>query len=147
MNTTATTQSIVQDQPCGLLRRLLIMLYDAFPATAIVFLAGFAVLPLTGDKILLGRNPAYTLYVMMMIYLYFVVCWVRIGQTVGMRAWKVELVTNDGNRAGWRAASVRFAASFLSLAPLGLGYWSCLLRKDRACWHDRISRTRLRRCG
>lgn len=122
------------------------MIYDSLAATAIVFMAGFVVLPFTGEKVLLGRNPAYTLYVIAMIFMYFGVCWVRIGQTLGMRAWKVELVTNDGKRADWRAAGVRFAASFLSLAPLGLGYWACLFRKDRACWHDRISGTRLRRC-
>ncbi len=81
-----------------------------------------------------------------MVFLYLGVCWVMVGKTLGMRTWKVELVTSEGQRVGWRAAIVRYLSAFLSLAPLGLGFWLCLLREDRACWHDRISGTRLRRC-
>lgn len=147
MTTPPESLTAPQDRPCGLMRRLIIMLYDSLPATAIVFLAALAVLPLTGDQVLFGRNIAYTVYVLAMIFLYLGICWVYIGQTLGMRAWKVELVTLDGQRPGWRAAGLRYLSSMLSVAALGMGFWSCLLREDRASWHDRISGTRLRRCG
>lgn len=145
MNTTPKPPTPGDDRPCGLLRRMLIMTYDALPVIALVFIAALAMLPITGDQALFGRNPAYTLYVLTIIYIYFSVCWVKLGQTLGMRTWKVKLVSDDGKPIGWRTASIRFASALLSLLPFGLGYWSSLLRKDRACWHDRISGTRLLR--
>jgi uncharacterized RDD family membrane protein YckC len=121
------------------------MVYDSLPAIGVIFIGGLLVLPLTGDRILLGRNVLYTVYVFFLPFLYFGLCWVRAGQTLGMRAWKVELVMDNGDPPDVRAAALRYLAAYLSLLPLGLGFWLSLRREDRACWHDRISGTRLRR--
>jgi uncharacterized RDD family membrane protein YckC len=131
--------------PCGLLRRGMIMLYDLMPAIAIVFIAAIIALPVTGDRVRLGLDPFYTLYILGAWFLYLGLCWTQSGQTLGMRAWKTEIVDEGGRRPGWRASGVRFVASLLSAAALGLGYWVSLFREDRACWHDRVSHTRLRR--
>lgn len=132
-------------EACGLLRRGLIMLYDLMPAIAIVFLAAVIALPVTGDSVRLGPNPLYTLYIFGAWFLYLGLCWTQSGQTLGMRAWKVEVVDAHGNRPDWRTSAIRFAASLLSALPLGLGFWASLAREDRLCWHDRISHTRLQR--
>ncbi|MEM1411123.1 MAG: RDD family protein [Pseudomonadota bacterium] len=131
--------------PCGLGRRLLIMLYDFLPSLAIVFIAALIALPFTGDIVRLGSSPLYTLYILGAWFLYFGLCWTSSGQTLGMRAWKIEVIDDDGRRPSWGACTLRFATAIVSLLPAGLGYWSALLREDRACWHDRLSGTRLQR--
>ncbi len=141
----APEQSAEPDRPCGLLRRGLIILYDLLPATAIVFIAALIALPLTGDQVRLGRDPLFTVYVLGAWFVYLGLCWTLAGQTLGMRAWKVEIVTAVGQRPGWGRCLGRFLAAGLSLAPLGLGFLLAVLRRDRACWHDRLSGTRLRR--
>ena len=131
--------------PCAQLRRGMIMLYDLLPAIAMVFIAAIIALPVTGDRVRLGLNPFYTVYILGAWFLYLGLCWTQSGQTLGMRAWKTEIVDANGRAPDWRTSGVRFAASLLSAAPLGLGFWSSLFREDRACWHDRISGTRLQR--
>jgi len=123
------------------------MMYDLLPAIAVVFIAATLALPFTPEDTRAGVDPLYTLYVLAAWFAYFGLCWTRAGQTLGLRAWRVEIVTDTGARPGWGAAAVRYGAAFLSTAALGLGFWSSLLREDRACWHDRLSGTRLQRIG
>ena len=132
-------------EPCTLLRRGLVMLYDLMPAIAIVFIAGFVALPFTPAGAQAGYNPLYTVYVLAAWFSYLGLCWTRSGQTLGMRAWRVDLVTVDGSPLTWGRSLLRFLASLGSLSCLGLGFWISLFRKDRACWHDLVSGTRLLR--
>jgi uncharacterized RDD family membrane protein YckC len=132
--------------PCSLGRRLLIMVYDLLPATASVFIAAIVVLPLTGDQVRFGTSPAFTLYIIGAWFLYLGLCWTRAGQTLGMRAWQVEIVDVSGRRPTWRASMVRFGAALLSALLLGMGFWVSAFRQDRSCWHDLLSGTQLRRC-
>lgn len=132
-------------QPCGLVRRLLIMLYDLLPVTAIVFIAALVALPVTGDRVRAGLDPLYTLYLFAAWFGYLGVCWTSAGKTLGMRAWKVEIVSDHGGRPDWTWSLVRFGAGFLSALPLGLGFLAGAVREDGRTWHDRLSRTRLRR--
>ena len=130
-------------QPCSLLRRGMIMLYDLMPALAVVLIAAFIALPVTGSEVQLGRDIGFTLYALAAWFAYLGLCWTLAGQTLGMRTWRVDLLTVAGKRPGWGQCLGRFAASLLSLACLGLGFWVSLFRSDRACWHDLLSGTRL----
>ena len=109
-------------QPCGLLRRLLIMLYDLLPVIAVLLIAALAALPVTGDRVRAGIDPLYTVYLLAAWFAYLGLCWTRAGKTLGMRAWKVHIVSDDGGRPGWTSSLVRFGAAFLSALPLGLGF-------------------------
>ena len=76
---------------------------------------------------------------------YFVVSWRRAGQTIGMRAWRLHLVSSDGSRITQRQAWQRFAMAIVSLLALGLGFLWSLFDRDGRCWHDIVSDTRLDR--
>ena len=75
--------------------------------------------------------------------IYFVVSWRRAGQTIGMRAWRLQLVSNDGSRISQRQAWLRFGMAMVSLLALGIGFLWSLFDQERRCWHDIVSRTRL----
>ncbi len=121
------------------------MLYDVLPLLAVMFIAAVVALPVTGDRVRAGQDIGYSLYLAAAGFVYYGLCWTRAGKTLGMRAWKVEIVTLDGHHPGWGRALGRYAATLLSLVPLGLGIWVAAWRSDRACWHDRLSGTRLLR--
>lgn len=74
---------------------------------------------------------------------YFIISWRRAGQTIGMRAWRVHLVSNDGSRISQRQAWLRFGMAIISLLALGIGFLWSLFDRERRCWHDIISGTRL----
>jgi uncharacterized RDD family membrane protein YckC len=132
-------------RPCGLLRRLMIMVYDLVIIMALLMLAAaLALLAQSGDKTAF-RDPGYTAYLLAVWYLYLAWCWRRGGMTLGMRAWRVRIIDNNGNRPGWAQCTLRFLCSVLSAAALGSGFIWSLFDREKRCWHDIASGTRLLR--
>jgi len=121
------------------------MTYDAvavialwMAATALAMLAGFRELNVLLD-------PLYALYLLAAWFGYLGWCWHRGGMTLGMRAWRVRIETNEGALPGWGRCLARFLLSLLSSAAAGIGFLWSLLDRQQRCWHDRLSGTRLLR--
>jgi uncharacterized RDD family membrane protein YckC len=130
-------------KPCGLLRRLAIMLYDGLVVIAVLFLAtAFAMLAGFRDVRAL-EDALFTLYLLAAWWLYLAACWHYGGMTLGMRAWRIRIETQQGKRPGWGACLIRFSAALASAAALGLGFAWSLFERDKRTWHDLASRTRL----
>jgi uncharacterized RDD family membrane protein YckC len=133
--------------PCGLGRRLLIMLYDGVIIAALLMLAtAFAMLAGTGNHTAM-QDPLYTAYLVLVWFTYLAWCWHQGGMTLGMRAWHVCVTDETGSRPGWGWCAIRFLTSILSAAPAGLGFLWSLIDADKRTWHDKASRTRLLRWG
>ncbi len=131
---------------CTLPRRLMVMLYDSFAVLAVLFLISVAwVVGNSGEAI----TPEYKIYPLYMLSLwlatwfYFAISWRKGGLTLGMRAWHTRLVTESGTKISWAMTLIRYCAAWLSLFALATGFLISLLRKDRACLHDLLSRSRL----
>lgn len=69
--------------------------------------------------------------------------WARSGQTLGMQAWRIKLVSLDASPVSIRQAVIRCLGAALSALCLGLGYWWCLVDPNRRYWHDYLSGTEL----
>ena len=141
MPDTATTTSL---PPPGLLRRLGAMAYDILLLIAVLMMLRYPYVWLTG-----GAKPGlivktlYQLYLLAICFLFYGGFWVRGGQTLGMRTWRIKLVRSDGGTITWTIALKRFAYALISLICLGLGFLWVLYDKDKLAWHDRWSGTRL----
>lgn len=94
-----------------------------------------------GEKARMG--PFGFLGLLLVISLFFCLFWRRGGQTLGMRAWRLQVISDDGSAPSWRACLVRCLLAPLSLAALGIGYWWLLIDKRGATLHDRISGSRV----
>jgi uncharacterized RDD family membrane protein YckC len=139
-------QSIVT--PVPLWRRLAAASYDALVVLALWFIATAIAMPLSRGAITPDHPLAeliYRLYILAVGLLFFGGFWVRNGQTLGMLAWRVKVAQAGGARITWTQALIRYLAAYLSWAALGLGFWWSLWDKDRKTWHDRLSKTELRR--
>lgn len=132
--------------PCGLFRRLMIMLYDAVVIVALLMAAAAVPMLFGMANYTAAKDPAYTLYLITVWFLYLGWCWRKGGMTLGMRAWRVCIENELGNRPSWKQCLVRFLASLLSAFLAGLGFAWSLFDSDRRTWHDVMSRTRLLRC-
>ena len=74
---------------------------------------------------------------------FFSIFWVKNGQTLGMQAWRIKLVTVDGETLTMKHCLLRAFGAMLSIACLGLGYLWCLFDRQKRYWHDSLSGTRL----
>ena len=65
--------------------------------------------------------------------------------TLGMRVAGISLCTFDGQIPTPAQLRSRLGALLLSVVPVGLGLAWALFDEDHLCWHDRLSRTYLRK--
>jgi uncharacterized RDD family membrane protein YckC len=132
----------------GLLRRVAALIYDTLLLVAVLMTVTWLLLPLTRGKAITHESVGafeylYRALLLGLIVAYFGYTWTRSGQTLGMLAWKIRVVRNDGGPLGWHDVLVRLAASLLSWLPAGLGFFWLLFDRERLTWHDRLSRTRV----
>lgn len=131
--------------PCGLPRRLLIMVYDSLVVIALLLLATALALLAGFDQVTAGKSPLFTLYLFAVWFLYLAWFWHRGGMTVGMRTWRVAIEREDGQRPTWGQCLLRFLVSLVSAAFFGLGFAWSLFDGQKRTWHDMASKTHLLR--
>jgi len=134
------------DRP-ALWRHLLAMVYDTFLVAPLLMANAFVLVTAFGPTAS-ATEPAVPSWLMqitslMVIFAFFILFWRKSGQTLGMQAWRIKLVDEQGQPVGVRQGLTRCAAALLSLLPLGLGYWWSLLDVEGRSWHDHLSRSRL----
>jgi uncharacterized RDD family membrane protein YckC len=138
----------------NLFRRIMAMLYDAFLLLGISFAYGVIVLlirKLVGDDTM--QAPSNALQVIIVIGLWFcyalfyVWCWRKTGQTLGMKSWRLQVRSQDQNHhqqlPDWKECWLRCLLAPLSMAILGIGYLWCLVDKQGDCLHDIYSNTKV----
>ena len=63
------------------------------------------------------------------------------GQTLGMRAWKLQLRNLRPGPVSWWQVLLRFLTAIPAGLLGGLGYLWLLVDRQHLCWHDRYSET------
>jgi len=130
--------------PASLWLRLCAGIYDLLPLLGLWLGASAGAILLTGGALdthrLAGKLIVQAL-VLLVTAIYFVVSWTRGGQTIGMRAWRLRVVRDDGSPVRLAQAALRFPVALLSVAALGAGFWWTLIARDPRAWHDRAART------
>lgn len=134
---------MVQAPVAGVMRRLAAGAYDALLLGALWMVATFAIVMFRGGEPVPAGDPAYRLLLLTLAALYFGVSWVRGGQTLGMRAWRLRVERASGEPVDPRTGAVRLFAGALTLATCGLGLAWLWIDRDELTWHDRLAGTRV----
>ena len=68
--------------------------------------------------------PAYLQWCSWLVILiaFFGVFWRRAGQTLGMQAWRIKLITDSGEPLSWRSVTLRVVGAFIAALPFAAGY-------------------------
>lgn len=127
----------------GLFRRLAAMFYDSLLLIAILALVTALILPINDGQAIEPGNWVYRGVLLAVIFLFFAFFWSRGGQTLGMRAWRLRLVNDQGQTPTFTQGLKRCCFALISGAALGLGYLWVLVDSKRLSWHDRWSNTHL----
>lgn len=125
----------------GFFRRLAAMFYDFFLLLALWFLATALLLPLNGGQAFSSGQIFYPIYLLSVSFGFYGWFWTHGGQTLGLKAWKIKILTLDKQPLNWKQAGIRFVAAILSWAVGGLGFFWLLWDKNGYAWHDYLSKT------
>jgi uncharacterized RDD family membrane protein YckC len=156
---------------CPLWRRLMALVYDLLAVVAIVMVVGYVCQRITGGNLISSDGQAHIAWwyqplQAVVVSAYFVVSWLRGGQTLGMRPWRIRVTASDGGRLTLAQALVRLLVAALPMLLLGLtplvgmrgalwavaigwGLWfgTAAIDPRRRAIHDIAARTELRRIG
>jgi uncharacterized RDD family membrane protein YckC len=124
------------------------MVYDSLLLAGIWFAVSALLLAASGGRLADPDRPIWLLHTLqaclvLVTFLFFAGFWKHGGQTLGMRAWRLKLISYDGGAVSWKQVLWRFAAAIPSLGAFGLGLLWTLIDRNRCAGHDRLSGTRL----
>lgn len=127
--------------PAPLWRRLAAAAYDALLLAALWMV--LAVLDLVVRATLgLPHEPHVLRALLLLSGLgFFGWFWTHGGQTLGMRAWRLQVRRSDGAPLAWPTAVARYAFAWLAWLPLAAGVLWCAIDPRRRAWHDALSAT------
>lgn len=126
--------------PASLIKQFAAMLYDGLLIFAVLFFAtAIALFFNQGEAI--ESSPLFNLYLLFMLFSFYAWFWHKSGQTLGMRVWKIRIVSKFGGNPGWGTSYLRLVFALLSILCLGLGYFWRFFKPYT--WHDKLSQTRV----
>ena len=133
-------QNRIEINPSNL-RRVSAGVYDFIVLVAIWIVFLLPVQALANETIL----PQWlTLSIIVLITeIFFSYFWFYVGQTIGMRAWKIQLVQNDNSPLTFFQASLRLPLNIVTLAPLLVPLFLGIDKKNKTI-SDRWLKTRIR---
>jgi uncharacterized RDD family membrane protein YckC len=137
------TAQLPSFEPASLLRRLAALSYDLLLLVALLLCFSLLVVAVRLGKPVAPGSIWLFVCEAVLVAVFFCAFWVHGGQTLGMRAWRIRVVRDDGGRLTWPSAAARFAGALVALLPAGLGLWWSLFDDSGRAWHDRWTRTRV----
>ena len=133
-------------QPAGFLKRILALVYDSLLIGAIVLVLSLLLVFINGGYPESGSFVSFTQFFILVFagpifYSYF---WIaNKGQTTGMQAWKIKLVTMDETELNIKQTMLRCLISTISFVCFGLGYFWILYDKNNLSWSDILTKTKV----
>lgn len=106
-------------------KRFLAAIYDGFLILASTFIATALTLPFTKGEVSHENNIYMTIYLLLVIYIFYGWFWTHGGQTLGMRSWKQKLVSQNGGNVNWQQSFIRVITGLPAwlLLIVGLLIW------------------------
>lgn len=137
--------------PAPLWRRLAAMIYDCCLIISLCFLVGFINLgiqmriygpgqlrQMTESGQSLG-GPIFYLALLLTVFSFFAYFWTRRGQTLGMQAWRLKVLSETGEPISIKQSLLRFIVAIPSILLGFAGLWWVLRDRRKKSWQDYAS--------
>jgi uncharacterized RDD family membrane protein YckC len=146
-------------------RRLTVMLYEGVLLFGVVMIAGLLFGVLFQQRNALYLRHALQICLFVVLGMYFVWFWIRSGQTLPMKTWRIRVVTLQGRPPSIKRAVLRYLFAWCWFLPGLLLAWSldthgwtavCIVGANVLAWaltarvhpsrqflHDRIAGTQI----
>ena len=116
--------------------RLMAMLYDALVVLGVWVFTVVLLVTIRGDAVV-GAWVQSLLFIE--LFAFFAYFWLKRGQTVGMLAWRLRLVSDAPMTL--RTVLLRFVGALFGAACAFVGYFWILYDSERRSWSDLLSGT------
>ncbi|UCE89762.1 MAG: RDD family protein [Pseudomonadota bacterium] len=116
-----TPQPKPTQESAAIWRRLAAIVYDSLVLIAVILLATALASPFINEDTTTSVNPLLSIYLCCVAFGFFGWFWTHGGQTLGMRAWRLRLVSANSENVGWRQSLVRFVSGVPAWALLSIG--------------------------
>jgi len=146
-NSLDSSTSPIALEPASVGRRLAAFCYDTLVLAALVVCFTLLVLAVRLGAAVPPGSWWFPSCLVAIAMAFFCGFWVHGGQTLGMRAWRIRVVREDGRPLTWDLAALRFAAAVAAALPAGLGLWWGVFDAGNRGWHDRLTGTRVVRAA
>jgi uncharacterized RDD family membrane protein YckC len=138
---------VISGTSAGFGRRFAALIYDSLLLAALLLVYTGILVGIRGGAITeAGGGYWWYLYrggEVTIVAAYYVVNWMRSGQTLGMRAWHLRAVSESGKPLRFLPALWRCVCGFLAWAPAALGVFWLYADPEHLALHDRLSGTRV----
>ena len=121
-------------------RRLLAVIYDLILLSATLIVATFPVIAFNGGQAI-TPHPLFISYLCMIIILFYGGFWRYGGQTLGMKAWHIYLLSTNTSPLNWPRILLRLMMTVLAWLCLAIGILLPYYNNKYRAWPDRISQT------
>lgn len=125
-----------------LFKRFMAFFYDALLVLSLLMIGTLSCLLFTGGQAIPLGNVLYQFFLFALIFLFFVGFWMKGGQTTGLRAWKLRVVSQTQRSPSFKQASIRFMAGTV-FGLSGIGWVWAVFDKEKRTLYDRLSQTQL----
>jgi uncharacterized RDD family membrane protein YckC len=138
---------VISGTSAGFGRRFAALIYDSLLLAALLLAYTGIMVAIRGGAITEAASGywwyAYRGGELAIVAAYYVINWMRSGQTLGMRAWHLRAVSDTGKPMRLLPALWRCACGFLAWAPAALGVLWLYADPEHLALHDRLSGTRV----
>ena len=119
----------------GFFRYMAAIFYDLILVIALFFFATAVLLPFNQGEAI-QSTFLFPLYLLCISFIFYGWFWTHGGQTLGLRAWKLRLVSDEQTDISWKQAFIRYLTACCSWLVFGLGFFWRIWQKDSKTWHD-----------
>ena len=133
-------------QPAGFLKRILALVYDSLLIGAIVLVLSLLLVFVNSGYPESGSFVSFIQFFILVFagpifYSYF---WIaNKGQTTGMQAWKIRLISINETKLNAKQTFIRCLISVISFLFFGIGYFWILYDKNNLSWSDIVTKTKI----
>lgn len=133
--------------PAPFFRRLFAFLYDLLLLFCILLISTACLLFFTHGEAIEPHTLLYQIFLCMIICAYFLWFWMHGGQTTGMRAWGIKLISvkdkDMDRRISFKQALLRLLLLVPSVLFFEVIFIIYIFARNKTAIHDRISGTRV----
>jgi uncharacterized RDD family membrane protein YckC len=127
--------------PASLARRIMSLAYEALLLSAVLLAGTLPFVLLFRDADPMAARPLLQLYLVAIAGLYFGWQWLRGGQTLPMKTWRLKLVARGGGPLTKAHVLRRILFGLAGTITMGAGFFWALVDADRQFLHDRLAGT------
>jgi uncharacterized RDD family membrane protein YckC len=135
---------IAQSKSPSFFKRTAAIIYELFLLIAVFSIVTFLFILIFGDATEGLNHFALQVILWFVGGMYFVFSWVRTGQTLAMKTWRIKLESMGGESLSLNRATLRYVLASAGLMFFGAGFIWALFDREGLYLHDRLIGARLR---